>query len=130
MLYGGAGADYLEGNNGDDILYGGLGADTIKGGNGTDSYIYTSMADAGDTILDFRINNNEVLDISDLLIGYDAVTEAITDFVQITDNGIDSVLSIDVDGGANNFVSIATLLGVVSLTDEEALELSGNLITV
>ncbi len=130
ILYGGDGDDYIEGNNGDDILYGGIGADTIKGSNGTDTYVWTNMNEAGDTIKDYRIGDDEVLDISDILIGYNPTTDAITDFVQITDNGTDSFLSVDADGGADNFVLLATLQGVTGLTDEELLETNGNLVTV
>jgi len=54
----------------------------------------------------------------------------ITDFVQITDDGTDSTLYIDQDGGADNFVAVATILGVTGLTDEVALETSGALVTV
>jgi hypothetical protein len=34
-----------------------------------------------------------------------------------------------VDGGANNFVAIATLNNITGMTDEAALEISGTLIT-
>ena len=129
VLYGGAGDDYLEGNSGNDVLHGGEGADRIKGSAGVDTYLYTNMNEAGDTIVDFRASQGEALDIADLLINYDPSTDAITDFVQITDDGSDSFVAIDVDGGGNNFVHLATLSGVTGLTDEEQLEADGNLIT-
>ena len=128
-LYGGDGDDYMEGNGGNDILIGGLGADTIKGSSGVDIFVYNSMAEAGDTIRDFRPNQGEAIDIADLLSGYDPFTDAITDFVLITDNGTDSTISIDSDGGADNFVYLATIQNMTGLTDEEDLETSGNLIT-
>lgn len=37
ILYGGAGSDYLYGDEGNDRLYGGLGSDKLNGGNGNDS---------------------------------------------------------------------------------------------
>ena len=37
---------------------------------------------------------------------------------------------IDADGGADNFVQVASLFNVTGLTDEDALETSGHLITV
>lgn len=74
---------------------------------------------------------NDKIDISDIIdLNYDPLNDFITDFVQITDNGSDSVLSVDADGGANNFVQIATLYGVTGLTDEIVLEDSGTLVTV
>lgn len=71
------------------------------------------------------------MDISDILSGiYDPLTEAITDFVQIVDSGLNSVLSIDITGTATNFVQVATILNVTGLTDEQALVNNGTLIVV
>lgn len=130
-LYGEAGDDYISGNRGDDLISGGAGSDTLIGGDGADTFVYEagSTLASVDTITDFDISENDAIDIADLLNGYDPLTDAISDFVQITDNGTDSILSVDADGGADNFVQIATLLGVTGLTDEDALETSGNLIT-
>lgn len=129
-LYGEAGDDYISGNQGDDLISGGAGADTLIGGAGADTFIYesTSAFSSIDTITDFDASDNDAIDIADLLSGYDPLTDAISDFVQITDNGTDSILSVDADGGADNFIQIATLTGVTGLTDENALETSGNLI--
>lgn len=69
-----------------------------------------------------------MIDLSDLISVYDPVTDAITDFIQITDSGNNSIVSVDTDGGADNFVHIATLKDITGLTDEAALETSGNLI--
>ena len=131
-LYGRDGDDMLYGNDGDDILYGGGDTDTLSGGNGADVFVFESASAFSnvDTVTDFDVSESDVIDIADLLSGYDPLTDAISDFVQITDNGTDSVLSVDADGGADNFVQVATLLNVTGLTDEDALETSGNLITV
>ena len=49
VLNGGAGADYLLGLNGDDVLIGGSGsANTLQGGGGSDRYVVT----ANDTIIE------------------------------------------------------------------------------
>jgi len=130
ILYGGDGDDTFWGNDGDDTLYGGLGADNLKGSAGVDKFVYQSMAEAGDTIQDFNVGAGEAIDISDVLIGYDPLSDVITDFVQITDDGTDSTLAVDADGGADNFVILATLLGVTGITDEVTLEDDGNLVTV
>ncbi len=131
-LFGRDGDDALNGNDGNDILYGGGGVDTLSGGNDADTFVFESASAFSnvDTITDFDIAENDAINIADLLNGYDELTDAISDFVQITDNGTDSVLLVDADGGADNFVQVATLLGVTGLTDEGALETSGNLITV
>lgn len=129
VLYGEAGDDILLGENNNDILIGGLGIDTLTGGGGYDTFTFQSGGsfDNVDTITDFN-STYDSIDISDLLVGYDPLTDAITDFVQITDDGVNSTLSVDADGGANAFVAIATLTGKIGLTDEEALETSGTLI--
>ncbi len=131
-LYGRDGDDMLYGNDGDDILYGGGDTDTLSGGSGADVFVFESASAFSnvDTVTDFDVSESDVIDIADLLSGYDPLTDAISDFVQITDNGTDSVLSVDANGGADNFVQVATLLNVTGLTDEDALETSGNLITV
>ena len=83
---------------------------------------------AVDTITDFSVNQGDKLDLSDLLEAFDPLVDAITDFVQITTSGPNSILAVDVDGGGNSFVNIATLTGVTGLTDEAALLSSGTLI--
>lgn len=131
-LIGGTGNDYLKGENGNDTLAGGAGLDELYGGAGLDGFIFkagTAFTNS-DKVMDFNLSDDDYIDISDILSGYDALSDAISDFVQITDNGVDSFLSIDADGGADSFIQIATLFGITGLDDEEALETSGNLITV
>lgn len=139
-IYGGDGNDWLFGHNGNDTIEGGAGNDTLIGGNGLDTltggggadtffwYSYSAF-DAVDVITDFNTGENDVLNLRDILSLYDADTDAITDFVRITDNGTDSTLTVDTDGGGDNFVTLATLTGVTGLTDEAALELSGHIVT-
>lgn len=77
----------------------------------------------------YKIENfNSVEDVLDLSSLLDPITSAIMDFVQITDDGADSFVAVDRDGGGDNFVAIATLTGVTGLTDEDALEAAGVLI--
>ncbi|PCJ95610.1 MAG: hypothetical protein COA45_12140, partial [Zetaproteobacteria bacterium] len=129
-LFGHEGDDILYGNDGDDVLYGGAGIDSLSGGGGADIFMFeadTAFSNV-DAVTDFDASENDVINLSDVLIGYDEVSNAISDFVQITDDGTHSTLAVDADGGGNNFVTIATLYGVIGLTDEDALETSGNLI--
>lgn len=129
-LSGSAGNDYLKGENGSDVLYGGNGVDELYGGNGADTFVFKDFAAFThlDQIKDFSIAQGDALDISDLLSGYDALTDIITDFVQIANSGTSSILSVDVDGGANNFLQVALLYDITGLTDEQSLLVSGNLI--
>ena len=73
-------------------------------------------------------NTGDILEIAEIISGYDALTDAITDFVQLTDNGSDTIVSVDSDGGADNFVQVATLTDIIGL-DETTLETTGNIIT-
>ncbi len=82
------------------------------------------------TIHDFDAANGDVLDITDLLEGYDDLSDSLTDFVQITSDGTNSTILIDADGGADNFVKFATFNGAIGLDDIEILEQSGSLQTI
>ena len=132
LLEGGFGEDNLYGQSGADTLNGGMGADLLKGGSGADTFVFDAATsfDAVDTVLDYSLVENDVLDVSDLLSGYNPLTDSIVDFVQITDNGTDSFVSVDTSGSASNFVQIATLTNVTGLMDEALLETSGHLLTV
>ncbi len=121
----------IYGDAADNILSGTSEADYLYGDAGADIFLFdASSFDAVDVIGDFDISEGDALDISDVLIGYDAITNAISDFVQVTDNGTDSTLSLDINGGADNFVPMAILSNATGLSDEDALETAGNLITV
>lgn len=130
VLSGLAGDDDIHGGSGNDTLYGGDGLDNLWGGTGADTFTFegASAFNNVDVIGDFDLVEGDIVNVADLISGYDPLTDAIADFVQITDNGTNSTLSVDADGGADNFVQIATLNNVTGLTDEEALETSGNLI--
>lgn len=131
-LHGGSGTDLLHGGVGDDILYGEDGLDTLFGGAGADTFVFEDATAFNnvDVIKDFSTGDNDIIDIADVLDGYYTYgVDDITDFVQITDNGTDSTLYIDQNGGADNFVAVASILGVIGLTNEAALETSGVLVT-
>ena len=130
-LSGTIGEDVIYGLGGSDVLYGDDGKDVLYGGSEADRFVFEapSAFNDVDVIGDFSIAEGDAIDIADLLTGYDPLTDAIADFVQITDNGTDSFLAVDADGGADNFVQVAELRNVIGLTDEEALETAGNLIT-
>lgn len=131
-LYGGDGADTLYGGGGDDIIYGGAGADSITGDSGADTVAFeiASAFSAVDTIYGFSTANADKLDIGDLLIGYDPLTSLVTDFVEITTSGSNSILKVDRDGtgGSYSLAQVATIYGVTGLTDEAALVTNGNLV--
>lgn len=128
MLYGGAGDDILLGGVGNDALYGGAGNDILTGYGGADTFHFLASDGAGsvDTITDFNAGMDHI-DISDLLSGYDPVTDAISDFVRVTDNGEFSTVSVDSDGGGDNFTDIAVIQNITGI-NEQLLADSGALI--
>ena len=129
-IWAGNGNDILIGQNGDDRLFSGKGSDNLYGGNGADSFMFraTDINDGIDQIRDFDLSEGDVLNLSHVLEEYDPLVDAITDFVRITNNNGDSILSVDIDGGADSFQQIATIHDVTGLTNEEQLETNGTLI--
>lgn len=133
VVKGGAGTDLLHGGTGDDSLYGQDGLDTMFGGVGLDTFVFEAATAYNnvDVIKDFSIvTDDDVLDIRDLLTGYNPGTDLLTDFVKIEDSGADSILSIDRDGTGitHGWTQVATLSGITGLTNEAALVSGGNLL--
>ena len=129
-LFGGAGNDRMFGQSGDDTFIVGEGNDKIYTGSGVDTIVYNMVDSKSDHVFDFEASEGDRLDLSDILEGYDALTDAISDFVTVTQQGANTIISVDVDGGADNFVQIAKLHGVCGLGDAQSLEDSGTLITM
>lgn len=117
-ILGGIGNDVIYGEAGNDRLIGGAGLNKLSGGTGSDTFVFqkANAFDTPDEILDFKTSEGDKLDIADILDLHNPLTDAIAGFVRITETGTNSFLSIDADGGANNFVTIAQLTGVTNLT--------------
>lgn len=125
-ITGGAGDDLIFGQEGDDVIYGGLGDDVIFGGSGADSFVFMDSNEGVDTIKDFNSAEGDVLDISNILTGFDPLADALTDYVNVTHSGADTLVQIDVSGTGANFQTIAILEGVS--VDLDTLTTNGNLI--
>ncbi|MGB0631925.1 MAG: calcium-binding protein [Alphaproteobacteria bacterium] len=112
IINGGDGRDRMFGHDGDDTLYGGAGEDTMAGGAGSDTFVYAAMSDARDTITDFETGAlGDSLDLAQLMIniGYGG-SDAFTDgYLQLTQSGADTLVQVDVDGGANSLQTLVTL---------------------
>ncbi len=133
ILYGLDGDDIIYGGAGDDTIYGGTGADELYGDGGADRFAFMleDATSAIDNIHDFNASEGDIIDISNVLYNYDPITDAISDFVKFTDNGADSIMSIDIDGTGTvtGFVDAAVIIGGAGL-DSTTLEALGNLDTV
>lgn len=119
--------DTLRGGDGNDILIGGKGNDLLVGDNGADVFKFLSASDGTDTIKDFKMSYGDKIDISNVLESFDPLTDAISDFVKITTQGKNSVLSVDADGGGDHFASLAIIEGVKNLNIHDMIE-NGSLI--
>jgi Ca2+-binding RTX toxin-like protein len=151
IIYGGAGEDWIEGGGGidyiyggddddilfgqgsNDLLYGGDGYDSLVGGDGADTFVFENdTAFSGiDTIYDFTSGSGgDVIDLSDILTGYNSATDQLEDFLHFATSGSDTTVSVDVDGtaGGTSWTQIALIAGVTGITDEDALVASGNLV--
>ncbi len=132
ILYGDTATDRLYGGNGLDRLEGGAGNDTLTGGAAADTFVFTAagMDGTSDMVEDFSLAQGDRLDIQNILPAFDPNTQAITDFLQMTTVGANTVMKIDVDGTANgvNWVQVAVLGNATGLTDEQALVNNGTVI--
>jgi len=130
-ISGEGGNDLLHGGDGNDTLYGGDGLDTLFGGAGEDVFVFEAASAFNniDVIEDFDIAN-DAIDLSDVLSAYDPMTDLITDWVEMTTSGSDTILKVDRDGtgGTYSLAQIATIQGVTGLTNEEALVSGGQLL--
>ncbi len=134
-LHGLGGDDTLTGGTTDDILVGGAGNDTLKGAGGRDVFDYGFKNAGNDTITDFtpgntKTNTNaDIIDLSDLLIGYSA-TSNLSDFVTVAADGANTKLTIDHDGtGTLNSPVTITLKNIAYRADLlNSLIANGNLV--
>jgi Ca2+-binding RTX toxin-like protein len=129
IIYAGAGNDVISAGSGDDFLAGGFGADIMTGGSGADTFYFDS-ADAVDTITDFSLFDEDVLNIADLLTGFDPLADALSNWTNVSESGSDSILSVDQDGlgAAFSMTQIALLQGETGLGTVDDLLASGHLV--
>ena len=131
VLNGGGGNDKLYGGDGADIFYTSAGADILYGQNGVDRFVVNESA-TNDNDMNFvsGYESGEVIDISALLSGYNATTDAITELVNIA-QGANTTIQIDRDGAGNTYGwdNVLRLVGHTAIsTDENALVTSGTLV--
>ncbi|PUB88041.1 MAG: hypothetical protein DBP00_07365 [gamma proteobacterium symbiont of Ctena orbiculata] len=106
-VYGEDGNDILYGNDGDDTLYAGAGADRLSGDLGADTFVFqgTEALDGNlNRIVDFSVLEGDIVSIVDLLEGYDPVTDAISDFVSLTET-THTYINVDRDGTGSTYAS-------------------------
>lgn len=125
-LIGGAGNDILYGEAGDDILIIGNGFDQVYGGSGADQFVYDIGDGLADKIFDFNAGEGDVLNISNILTAYDPLTDVLTDFVDLVQNGSDTEVHISPNGDGN-FGAVAVFDGGINDTLADLIN-NGNLV--
>ena len=89
----------------------------MRGGAGSDSFDYDSLADAGDTILDFATGlGGDRLLLAELLEGFDPATSDADDFLSLDAQAADTVVGVNADGQDADSVALVTLAGVTGAT--------------
>ena len=140
ILTGNAADNIMNGAAGDDTLFGGLGNDSLTGSVGADTFKW-SLADKGsngapsvDTITDFTLLQNDVLDLRDLLVGENSSN--LLDYIDITTNAGNTEIHISSNGSfaGGNFSAAdenahITLTGVNLLNGTNEADLLASLIT-
>ena len=128
VLEAGAGNDRLVGGTGNDILIAGRGKVTLRGNGGANLFLLPATAAGSETIEDFITTNGDALDISRLLRG---TSTQLTNYVQLTTTGTNSVLGINFAGTGSGYTNlIVTLLGTqLTSANLRSLVDNSNLIT-
>jgi T1SS-143 domain-containing protein len=130
ILEGGAGNDIIFGQEGNDFIDGGTGDNRLYGGTGADTFHIGHAAGQGpaggiDLIKDFSVAQGDVLDLHDVLTGFDPLTSILHNFVDVSTLNGDTIVQIDATG-SHTFQTIAVLEGVT--IDLAALMAQGNLV--
>tara|TARA_R110002124_G_scaffold287216_1_gene471415 strand:- start:110711 stop:112807 length:2097 start_codon:yes stop_codon:yes gene_type:complete len=126
-LVGGAGDDQLYGEGGDDVLVMGEGADIAYGGSGRDIFAFDVLDNALDVIGDYnRFGDVDIIDISAILEGYDPLSAAIEDFVQLSNNDAGDTL-LEVHNGTA-FMAVVQITGGTGDTTLQDMISDGSLI--
>ena len=112
IIHGLGGNDTITGGTEDDEISGGTGDDTLTGNGGADRFMFSFFDAGNDTITDFNAAQGDVIDLSYLLIGFDAGAN-IADYITAADDSGNVVLTIDYDNGltSNDGVVTITLQG-------------------
>ena len=122
-MFGTDGADTMNGGVGNDVIEGSLGVDALNGGAGNDRFRYEldDLSDlallGGDTITAFEVGK-DTIDLYHLFADFgiasaDPIGEG---FLELQVIGGNTNIRFDSNGGADSFVTLATLQGVTTAT--------------
>ena len=129
-LYGGFGRDLLKGGLDDDLLVArGHGQSVMWGEQGSDTFAFDGLPEGkAHQIKDFTFGE-DVINISDLLDGYESLGSDINDFVRIffRDEGRTD-LKVNVDGEGYDWIPVVSILADFTGTSPGIMLASGDLV--
>ena len=118
VINGNYGSNTLNGTAGDDIITGYHGKDTITGGAGADSFVYTNIQDAGDTIADFKKSTDKII-LRQLfqnsgLANLNFASAIAGGYLRFETKGTSAIVLIDPDGSSGkghavNFITVSNV---------------------
>ena len=118
VINGNCGSNTLNGTAGDDIITGYHGKDTITGGAGADSFVYTNIQDAGDTIADFKKSTDKIvlrqLFQNSGLANRNFASAIAGGYLRFETKGTSAIVLIDPDGSSGkghavNFITVSNV---------------------
>lgn len=103
-------AQTIVGNTGANVIEGKGGADTLYGGKGNDSFVLSADALTSSANIDHIMDygSGDVVDISQILKVAAGTNVVSSGYVRVTSSGL---VQVDLDGGANNWVTLSTING-------------------
>jgi len=116
-ILGGKGNDVLSGNGGDDMIWGGGAVDVLTGGEGSDRFVFNDLAEGGDIVTDFAPGTfGDRIDLATLSarLGWDGSPSTLMQdgYIRFAQEGENTLVEVDPDGGADAFQTLAILQGV------------------
>lgn len=108
-------------------LNGNSGTDDLYGSDGIDVFVIDELMST-DLIYNFNASSRDMLDISNIISGYDPLSDDLTDFIQLTESGGSTTISIDSNGTGSSYIDVAVLEGITSV-DLNLMVAGDNLIT-
>jgi Ca2+-binding RTX toxin-like protein len=123
LLLGRGGNDTLIGGDGSDQLVGEAGFDLLTGGADSDIFFIFDLNQGRDTITDFQVGaGGDALSIGAVLIGFQADTSDIRDFLQAVFANGNTTIRVDANGavGGASFVDAVVLHGVNATVEQLA----------
>jgi uncharacterized repeat protein (TIGR01451 family) len=114
FLRSGRGNDRVNGGGGDDTIVGVVGQDVLTGGRGDDTFVYLSLKDAQDKIIDFNRGDDRI-DLSRIFTQVKfSDPDPFEAYVRLTQNGADTLVQIDANGdrAGTRFKTLITLSNI------------------